>query len=320
MAIVAQVCLGVQVRNQRWSSSRDEWALVLNSRGVDVLNETVNYFDRASGVFTLYSNPRRFPPEAFARVYSFGAPVPKTPLFSDQVGANFEVDTAQLNLSSARFAIHGDDLIRPLHMVMWGLDAAMAVVPITLDVDMTVDVSEDPSEGPGSIPLTLVDSGDDATTFSEVILYVALDKDLNAATHQPVSFRIENADGAILFESELENFGELQRDPRVSDSPTDAEDARNAKIWRLTETAPALSRVDNQGRDVILKLRVTGPDNAMIQAVVAFGVNRSGKRPIIIPLVHRLPSFAGGDAWLGTHDDPGGRDMVLPLCATASRQ
>ena len=314
--------MGIHVGEPRWSSSQDEWALTLNSGGVDVLNQTVSY--RRAGaletVFTVFSEARGFPPPDYARVYSFGAPVAPTPLFSDQVAAEVSVDTAKLDLSSARFAIHGPDLIQPLHLVLWGFDPAMAVVPITLDVDMVAKVSEDASEGPGSIPLTLVDSGDDSTLLSEVMLYVALDKDPNAGTQQPTSFRIEDADGAILFESELEMFNDLVRDTRTSDDWTDAQNAQNAKVWRLTETAPAFSRIDGQDREVVAKLRVTGPDNAMVQAVVAFGVNRGGSRPVVVPLVHHIPSIAGTNPWVGTHTDLAGRDMLLPLCSTASRQ
>src|SRR5262245_28203111 len=316
--------MGIHVREPRWSSSQDNWGLILNSGGTDVLNRTVSY--SGGGVFettfTVFSEARGFPPENFARVYSFGMPVvaPNTPLFSDQVGGDVSVDTAPLTGSSGRFANHGPDLIRPLHLLLWGFDAAMAVVPITLDVDMNVDVSEDPVEGPAASPLTLVDSGDDSTLLDEVILYVALDKDPNAGTQQPAAFRVEDADGAVLFESELENFGELVRDTRTSDSWKDAQNAQNAKIWRLMETAPPFSRVDGQGRPVVAKLRVTGPDNAMIQAVVAFGVNRAGPRPVVVPLVHHLPSVALTNPWVGTHQDAAGRDMLLPLCPTASRQ
>jgi len=272
--------------------------------------------------FTVFSEARGFPPNNFARVYSFGDPVvgPNMPLFSDQVAGTVSVDTAPLATSSARFAIHGPDLIRPLHLLLWGFDAAMAVVPITLDADLNVNVSEDPVEGPASIPLTFVDSGDDSTPIDEVILYVALDKDPNAGTQQPASFRVEDADGAILFESDLENFGELVRDPRNGLGWRDAQSAQNAKIWRLMETAPPFSRVDGHGRPVVAKLRVTGPDNAMIQAVVAFGVNRNGPRPVVVPLVHHLPSIAQTNPWVDTHQDAAGRDMPLPLCPTASRQ
>ena len=325
MATVEQICMGIHVREPRWSSSQEDWDLVLNSNGTDVLNKTVSY--RGEGVFDdptvfTFSEARGFPPESFARVYSFGDPVldPATPPFSDQVSVAVSVDTAQLDASSARFAIHGPDLIRPLHLLLWGFDAAMAVVPITLDVDLNVDVSEDPVEGPASIPLTFVDSGDDSTPIDEVILYVALDKDPNAGTQQPASFRVEDADGAILFESELENFGELVQDTRTSDDWHEAQNAQNAKIWRLMETAPPFSRADGHGRPVVAKLRVTGPDNAMIQAVVAFGVNRNGPRPVVVPLVHHLPSVALTNAWVGTHQDAAGRDMLLPLCQTASRQ
>jgi hypothetical protein len=135
----------------------------------------------------------------------------------------------------------------------------MAVVPITLDVDMTVQVSENPEGGPASIPLTLVDSGDSSTPLNEVILYVALDKDRNAGTQQPVSFRIEDANHAILFESELENFGELLEDTRNGLGWDSAQDACNTKIWKLTETAAPFTRADSQGRPVVAKLRVTGP-------------------------------------------------------------
>jgi len=171
-----------------------------------------------------------------------------------------------------------------------------------------------------SSPADAPQTEDDSTAVDEVLLYVALDKDPNAGTQQPASFRVEDADGAILFESELENFGELLRDTRTKDDWTDAQNAQNAKIWRLMETAPPFSRVDGQGRPVVAKLRVTGPDNAMIQAVVAFGVNRAGPRPVVVPLVHHLPSIAQTNPWVDTHQDAAGRDMPLPLCPTASRQ
>jgi hypothetical protein len=95
-------------------------------------------------------------------------------------------------------------------------------------------------------------------------------------------------------------------------------DTRTSDGW--TDTAPPFSRVDGQDREVVAKLRVTGPDNAMIQAVVAFGVNRAGPRPVVVPLVHHLPSIACTNPWVGTHQDAAGRDMLLPLCPTPSRQ
>ena len=71
---------------------------------------------------------------------------------------------------------------------------------------------------------------------------------------------------------------------------------------------------------VVPKLRVDGPDNAMIAAIVAFGVNRDGPRPLVVPLVHHLPTQAGTNPWVGTSTSPEGREMILPLCATLSRQ
>jgi hypothetical protein len=71
---------------------------------------------------------------------------------------------------------------------------------------------------------------------------------------------------------------------------------------------------------MVPKLRVDGPDNAMIETVVAFGVNRDGPRPVVVPFVHHMPSIAGTNAWVGTSTSPAGREMVLPLCETAPRQ
>jgi len=158
-----------------------------------------------------------------------------------------------------------------------------------------------------SAPLTLADSGDDSTPFVEVYLYVALTSDPNAMTNQPVSFRLERADGTLIRSSGLDDFQEL-----------DNSEDRSARIWRLVETEVA-TRVDATGPLVPI-LRVDGPDNAMIRSVVAFGVNRDGTRSAVVPLVHHMPGEAGTNPWAGTSTSPEGREMVLPLCAAAPRQ
>lgn len=274
MTTVTQVCLAVQVREPRWSSSGDEWALAINLAGSDVLNATVRYRSPPFGttIVTIFSEARPFPPEAFARVYSFGAPVLANPVFPDQVRAFFSLDTAGLAPSSIRFAIHGEDLIRPEHMLAWGLDATMAVVPLSLDLDMAVDVSEDAVEGPGSVPLRLVDSGDAATPLDKVVLYVALGGDRNAATKQPAAFRIEDADGVLLFQADLASFGDLQPATRNSPDWGSGSDDRDAKIRNLTGTTPPFRRVDARGRPVVPKLSVTGPD---IESYPIAGVGRA---------------------------------------------
>jgi hypothetical protein len=127
----------------------------------------------------------------------------------------------------------------------------------------------------------------------------------NAPTRQPVSLRIERADGDLVWSSGLEDFQTLEQN------------RRNAKIWRLSDTS-LFSRVDALG-PVVPKLRVDGPDNAMIQAIVAFGINRDGARPLAVPLVHHVPALAETNPWVGTSTSPEGREMTLPLCSTAAR-
>lgn len=324
MTTITEVCMGIHLDDPSYSSSGDDWALIINVDGKDVLNRigTPARIPFGSIGFSAEVNgysvpvPRNLPPPSFARVYSFGTYNSNHRANYDPLSVTFSFDTAQLNPSSIRFHIHGSDIIRPKHVVLWGLDSQMAIVPLALNTNMDSDdtkLSQDPEEGRGSIPLALVDSGTGSTLLSEILLYVSLTDDRNAVTQKPTAFRIETADGNILFQNDLEDFELLERD-------TSDDSAKSARMWLLSDTTPPFSRVDGQGRPVVPKLSVTGADNAMIKAVVAFGVDRSGPRPNVVPLVHHLPEVAGTNPWVGTHESRQGRDMILPLCPIASRQ
>jgi hypothetical protein len=312
MAMVMTVCLAIGVRKTRSSSSSSNWSLVVNAGGTDIISRHADLHIpfgtvRVTGLVPGDdADPRAFPPEGFARAYAFGELA--RVIHGDLVLRKFTLDTATLNPSSIRMETLGDDLLRSDRILLWGLDGMGAVVPLTVDADLP-NLSADPDEGSGSIPLRLVDSGDDHTPLTEVLLYVCLTNSDYAATDQPTSFRIEDADGTLLRSSGLEDFSKLQ---------TDGD--HEAKIWSLVESAP-FRRVDALGRAVVPKLRVDGPNNAMIKAIVAFGVNRDGARPLLVPLVHHVPAAAGTNPWVGRGSDPNGLgEMTLPLCATASRQ
>jgi hypothetical protein len=105
---------------------------------------------------------RATPPEGYARVYWFGQTSDGSSLvgsgFVDRVALPIGFDTAPLNPSSLRLETLGDDLLRPSHILVWGIDATGAIVPLAVDSDLP-DLSTDPGEGVASFPLTLVDSG-----------------------------------------------------------------------------------------------------------------------------------------------------------------
>ncbi len=86
--------------------------------------------------------------------------------------------------------------------------------------------------------------------------------------------------GTLIRPSWLEDIEELDNN---SDN--------SARIWQLVETEVA-SRVSATGPVVPIP-RVDGPNNAMINAIVAFGINRDGPRPVVVPLVHHAPQDAG---------------------------
>lgn len=298
MAIIDSLGLAVHVREFRHSSSGSNWSLIANSGGQDVLHSRMMVTPPFG---TTYVTVPRFGPEGFASVYAFGS----FPFGNFGVGGTFELDTGPLNPSSVRLELRGDDLLCPLHILFWGVDAGDAVVPLTVDLDVGVNLSDDEGEGFGSMPLTLVDSGDDATLFNEVVVFVSLANNANAPTRQPVSLRVERADGDLVWASGLEDFHTLEQN------------GRNAKIWSLSDTNP-FSRVDALG-PVVPKLRVDGPDNAIVQAIVVFGVNRDGPRPLAVPLVHHVPSLPESNPWVETSTSPEGRELSLPLCSAAAR-
>ncbi len=298
MAIIDSLGLAVHVREFRHSSSGSNWSLIANSDGQDIFHARMMVSPPAGAT---YVTVPRFGPEGFASVYAFGS----FPFGNFGVGGTLELDTGPFDPSSIRLELRGDDLLRPRHLLLWGIDPGGAVVPLTVDLDVGVNLSDDEGEGFGSMPLTLVDSGDDATLFNEIVVLVSLANNANAPTRQPVSLRIERADGDLVWASGLEDFHALEQN------------GRNTRIWSLSDTN-LVRRVDALG-PVVPKLRVDGPDNAMIQAVVAFGVNRDGPRLLAVPLVHHVPSLAESNPWVGTSTSPEGREMDLPLCPTAAR-
>jgi hypothetical protein len=298
MATIDSLGMAVHVRPFRHSGSGSNWSLIVNSGGVDVLHAQFMVSPPFGQTWVTVPD---FGPEGFAGVYGLGN-FPFGPL--GPMGT-LEVDTTPLDPSSIRLELRGDDLLRPLHILSWGIEAGGAIVPLTVDTDLAINLSGDLDEGVGSMPLALVDSGTDATPLSEVVVFVSLTGNPNAPTRQPVSLRVERANGNLIWASGLEDFFALDSG------------GRNAKIWRLTDVS-AFSRVDTLG-PVIPKLRVDGPDNAMIQSLVAIGVNRDGPRPVAVPLVHHVPSLTGDNPWVGTSTSPDGREMILPLCATGAR-
>lgn len=298
MAIIDSLGLAVHVRAFRHNASGSNWSLIVCSDGRDALHARMMV---SPPLGTTYVTVPRFGPEGFASVYAFGC----FPFGNFGVGGTLELDTGPLDPSSARLELRGDDLLCPQHVLLWGVMADGAVVPMTMDLDVDVNLSDDEGEGFGSMPLRLVDSGNDATRFNEVVAFVSLANNANAPTRQPVSLRVEGAEGDLVWASGLEGFHALEQN------------GRNGKIWWLSDTNP-FSRADALG-PVVPKLSVDGPDDIQIQAIVAFGVNRDRPRPLVVPLVHHVPALTESNPWVGTSTTPEGRELTLPLCSTAAR-
>ena len=289
--------LAIDIRKRIWSSTHDNWRLIVNVEGVDVVRQLFRPVEHFGEVWVTFA--RDFPPEGFAVLYAYG----DMTVQGDLVPTDVAIDGAGLNPSSLRIETLGADLLRPERIIAWGWDANRAVVPLAAQLSPP-NVSSDPDEGLTSIPLGLAESGDDATAFTEVLVYIERSTDRNGGSKAPVSLRFARDDGTLVDAVGLDGFDRLDSDDRVAD------------IWHLGGLA-SLSRTDAHG-DLVPTLRIDGPDNAQIARAVVFGLSNEGPRPTLIPLVDFTAGDGGLSGWLGPNNG-GDRDLRLPLCTTARR-
>lgn len=301
MTRITSLNVAFAVTSKAWSWTDDNWRLIVDIDGVDVLSNVVHP-EGGFGV-AVVDTARGFPGEGYARVYTFSEAV--LPGTTDWVPAMIDIETSELSGPSLRLETTGSNMLRLDAVVVWGTDAAGAVVPIALQTDVP-NLSLDSAEGRASIALGLVDSGDDATTFTEILAYVSVGTSNYAETDKPVMLRFSRSDGSLVEAQSLDGFDDLRRDGE-----------HDAMVWSLTGLAP-LSRAI-AGGPLEAALRVDGPNNAEIARVIVFGVDRSAARPRVVPLVVHSPRAAGTNPWVGTTDGIGGRDMPLPLAPIAPR-
>ena len=298
MTTLTAVFLAIDIRKKTWSSSDDNWRFIVNADGVDVVRQLFRPVAHFGEVWVTFASD--FPAEGHAVVYAYG----DMGIRGDLVPTEISIDGSALNPSSLRIETLGADLLRTESIIAWGWDAAKAVVPLAANLSPP-NISTDPDEGFTSIPLGLAESGGDATTFTEVLVYIERTLDRNAGTEAPVSLRFVRADGTLVDSAGLDGFDKLASDHE-----------RSADIWRLSGLAP-LSRSDAAG-PIVPTLRIDGPDNAQIARAVVFGLASGGMRPTMVPLVDFTAGDDGLSGWLGPNNG-GDRDLRLPLCAAAMR-
>lgn len=300
MTRISAIFVAIDIRKKTWSSSNDNWRLIVNVGGVDVLRELVrpvSHFGETIVYFT-----EELPAEGHAGIYEYGS---LGVLHGSTVPASVDIDSTTLSASSLRLETLGADVIRAERAVAWGWTDDRRVVPLAAQ-SAPENLSTDPDEGFGSIPLGLADSGDDDTTFTECLLFVRRASGEYAGSRAPISLRFAWEDGTLADAVGLDGFERLEADAR-----------HRGDLWHLTGLSP-LSRRSAHGA-LAPMLRADGADNAQVSRVVAFGVARGGPQPLLVPLIDLMDEELPSGGWFGPNDG-GDRDLRLPLCQTAPRQ
>jgi len=230
---------------------------------------------------------------------------PDTPQEDQERGqANlYEVNVAgnniipeDLNNSSIRIGIRGDDLWRPEHLVVWGERlSGGAIIPLVVETDLTVRLSTDADKGNLSFPLRRVASGAADMPMRRLLMLMTT---------------ANRADGGTNSGIELQVFsnGALVVDFDVPDTPQDEQERGQANFYFVPVAVPfAKDSLDNTS----IHLRIKGDDAWLPGSFFLFGLDDAAGRPeALVPLVH-LRTWPHGQ--LSTDSGEGVSSVALAL-------
>ena len=227
------------------------------------------------------------------------APLGESPLFSAE----------QLNESSVRVGIRGNDLWRPEAFFVWGEQNDGLIIPLALTMDLDRQVvghvlngivlSTDPSEGKTSFALGRVRPGLPSQRLERLILLLVTADVKDAGTDDRIELQIVTKDGRVVVNHVFE------------DTPQDDLEQAQANFYIV----PLDNKVDTPfSRDELnedaITLRIKGRDQWVPARLFLFGTEDIGQPDFVVPLVH-LPVWPLGPL---SEDPKEGKDFVtLPL-------
>ena len=220
-------------------------------------------------------------------------------------------DTQDLNPSSIRVGIRGDDRWSPGSCLVWGQDAQGSIVPLALNVvrqgfeagePPTMALSTDPDEGRTSFCVKRVQPGDEFTAVSRLILLVATADEDDAGTDDTITLRITDIFGRVLVEE------------TIADTVQDDLEQGQANFYYVEFGATVIrTNLDDKS----IQLSINGDDAWRPASVFLFGLDaREGETVnFVTPLVH-LPEWPFGT--LSTDSGEGRASVALPVVHTTS--
>ena len=294
MSDLKTVWFGMLTDDSDDSGTDSPIVLIINVRGgmLDVLHRTfpdTRQSDQEQGQANLYEiTEDDFEPQAF-------------------VGST--VDPQDLNASSIRIGIRGNDLWRPKSVFIWGEQKDGLVVPLALDTELrsgiviagqlaNIDLSTDASEGKLSFAPSRVQLGT-ATTVIRRLLMLVMTADVDdAGTDDDIALQITTIDGRLVVDHVFPDT-----------SQADLERAQ-ANLYYVPVMTP-FSRTELNADSI--RLSIKGNDAWLPNRLFLFGLSEdeTGQPPeFAVPLVH-LPAWPLGT--LSTDEEEGQGSVTLPL-------
>jgi hypothetical protein len=221
-------------------------------------------------------------------------------------------DTQNLNASSVRVGIRGDDRWSPGSCFVWGQDVDGTIVPLALNVVRqgfkaseldTMALSTDPDEGRTSFCVKRVQPGDAFTAVSRLILLLTTADEDDAGTDDTITLKItDTLDGRVLV------------DQTITDTVQDDLERAQANFYYVEVNGTIIkTNLDDKS----IQLSINGDDAWRPASLFLFGLDALEGETVtfVTPLVH-LPEWHLGT--LSTDSTEGTSSVALPLVNTTS--
>jgi hypothetical protein len=294
MAVLHTLWAGMVTRAGEQSGTDSSIVLIINEAGgrPDLLHHTfpdTAQRDQETGQANVYAITKD----------EIQAPLGESPLFSAE----------QLNESSVRVGIRGDDAWRPETFFVWGEQDDGLIMPLALTMNLDrpvvghvlngIVLSTDASEGKTSFALGRVRLGTASQRLQRLILLLVTADQEDAGTNDKIELQIVTRDGRVVVNHV---FGDTAQD--------DLERAQ-ANLYIV----PLDNKLDTpfsreQLNDDAIRLRIRGRDAWLPERLFLFGTEDIGQPDAVVPLVH-LPVWPFGA--LSEDSGEGEAQVTLPL-------
>jgi hypothetical protein len=181
--------------------------------------------------------------------------------------------TENLNNSSVRMAILGDDAWRPEDIFVWGEIPDNGIIPLAMETEIQNQLSTDPNEGNAGLPLRLVGRGGLGTVINRLLVLMTTADDVDAGTDDKINLTITRPGGIRVV------------DVTFPDTPQPDQETSQANIYVVPVDVPFTKDGFSDTQPVRLS---TDGNNAWLPAsFFIFGLDTAQGRPnLVVPLVH----------------------------------